>query len=851
MTDPEPIQNRTNIAKIPASAPSHSGVTAQGARSVAVGGNAQLIQTGDNATAHIVELSPEVLLAEVDTPRGIDNVPLRPGLFVGRDAELGQLDPDTPSGGYLVVHGIGGIGKSTLVAQWAATRAHKYSPAVWITASSAGEIRQGLADFAIRLQPILAAVLEIDQLAERGMQWLATHSQWLLVLDNAENLNDIGDVLARVGTGGRIIVTSRRSTGWQPGTALLPLEVLHPSESLRLLIGLMTSAGPRNEDGSVELCAELGHLPLAIEQSGAYLQQSPFATPRTYLQMLVDHPADTYAQTAVDGDSARTIARVWRVTLDRVTAIEPAAAELLRVLAWYGPDAVPYLLLQNLAHAPMLDNALGVLAAYSMITPDLTTRSISVHRLVQAVTRTADPTDPHREPAAIERARNRAMAALHTALPDHQDPASWQDWRALLPHIEILSDHTRSCPHESTVIAAALDLHAGIFLHGQGLNAPALDHLERALDIRERILGDDHPDTLTARDRVARSYRAAGRANEALVLLERTVAARERVLGARHADTLDSRHNLAYVYETIGRPHDAVELFERTLTYREQTLGRDHPDALSTRSSIARVYRTIGRVPDAITLFERALADSERILGRRHPNTLSTRSSLAHAYLETGRSNEAITLFEQVRRDCEHILGDQHPNTFSAANNLASAYASVGRLTEAVELFEQTFRNRESVLGTGHSETLEAGNNLARAYRDIGQTHQAIELFERTRTHCMNHLGFEHLTTLRVGNNLASTYQSADRIVDAVRLFEQNLRDRLQVLGPCHLMTLVSRFNLAVAYLAQKRVDEAIELLNRTFSDCEQALGRDDAITEKVARKLESARQNSSQRTEG
>ncbi|MEU3010222.1 hypothetical protein [Nocardia asteroides] len=76
----------------------------------------------------------------------------------------------TQSGGRLAEYGIGGIGKSTLVAHRAALRAHRYSPKVWITDSNVGEIRQGVADFAIRLQPMMAAVLEVDQLAERGLK---------------------------------------------------------------------------------------------------------------------------------------------------------------------------------------------------------------------------------------------------------------------------------------------------------------------------------------------------------------------------------------------------------------------------------------------------------------------------------------------------------------------------------------------------------------------------------------------------------------------------------------------------------------------------------------------------------
>ncbi|MGY1947719.1 tetratricopeptide repeat protein, partial [Nocardia asiatica] len=527
-SDPRPEQpDVPEAVHVPA-----AGVHASGPRAVAVGGNAGVVQTGDNS--RIVQLPAEAWqpIAEVDAPPGIDNLPVHPGHgFVGRDAELGKLDTVLAAPGRVVVqavHGLGGIGKSTLVAHWAATRPHGHRPILWVTADTAADVQQGLAKFAAALQPALAQALEVEQLAERALQWLATHTGWLLILDNVNDLTDITEVLARTGTGGRIIITSRRSTGWQPDTAIVRLDVLEPDESLQLLTGLITetAAGARDSDGAAELCAELGHLPLAIEQAGAYLAQNPLTTPCDYLRLLADYPAAMYEQAAVDVDPERTIARIWRVTLDRIIAAQPAAADLLRALAWYGPDDIPLALCQNLADPPTLNTALGVLAAYSMITADPATRSVSIHRLVQAVARTPDPNDPHRAPEVIGQARARAAEALYTGLPDYKDPGTWPAWRVLLPHVNALTNHITSGidSDSTTLVIAAIRNHTGLFLSDQGLHASAQAHLEQALADRERVLGADHPDTLGSRNNLASAYQAAGRVAEAIPLYERTLA---------------------------------------------------------------------------------------------------------------------------------------------------------------------------------------------------------------------------------------------------------------------------------------------------------------------------------------
>ena len=199
-------------------------------------------------------------------------------------------------------------------------------------------------------------------------------------------------------------------------------------------------------------------MPLAIEQAGAYLAQAG-ATPREYLDLLARYPAAMYQAAPEGGDAARTIARIWRVTLDRL-ADDPLPGQVLRILAWYAPDAIPRTLLDGLADPPAVLHAVGRLAAYSMLTADAGT--LAMHRLVQAVTRTPDPGDPHRDPQAIDAARDQAAHQLAGALSDPRDPAGWPGWRMLLPHIDALAG--RAPPDTDTQDTAYLLNEAGLFL---------------------------------------------------------------------------------------------------------------------------------------------------------------------------------------------------------------------------------------------------------------------------------------------------------------------------------------------------------------------------------------------------
>ena len=160
----------------------------------------------------------------------------------------------------------------------------------------------------------------------------------------------------------------------------------------------------------------------------------------------------------------------------------------------------------------------------------------------------------------------------------------------------------------------------------------AIEILKDAAEESGRLLGADHPYTLTSRNNLATAYQDAGRVNDAIPLHEETLKARTQLLGPNHPDTLGSRNNLALTYQAAGRLNDAIPLLEKTLTSREELLGANHPDTLASRNNLAGAYQAAGRLNDAIPLLEKTLEAQTRILGPNHPHTLTSRNNLAMAY---------------------------------------------------------------------------------------------------------------------------------------------------------------------------------------------------------------------------
>ncbi|MFJ3310884.1 FxSxx-COOH system tetratricopeptide repeat protein, partial [Streptomyces sp. NPDC086549] len=756
------------------------GVQATGARSMAVGGDVSVAITGDGARVVMLPAEAVRWAKEVEAPPGAGNLPgSASGVFVGRKGELAELRrlladqgeaAVTQISGVRGVHGLGGVGKSALALRYAHTYRRRYTLVWWINAASTEQIVTSLAALATRLCPQWAATVGVQERAAWAILWLQWHPGWLLVFDNVEDPADLRHYLGTL-PDGHHLATSRTATGWHTIAPTMPLGLLDAEAAVDLLCTLAFGAEhvptPRQRRQAQALTAELGYLPLALEQAGAYLYQTGTD--------LDDYSArlGRVLDTATEGiDPQRTIARIWQHTLAAIETRNPLAITVLNAIAWLAPDDIPRTILAPLAPDPVtLGEALGVLHAYNMISFTADRQSVSVHRLVQTVLRHNTTNEPDAYPLGRQEAEHLARQAI-----PNQDSAT-TEWERLLPHLFTLA--TTITPHRpaSTQTADAYE-DAAQYLYQQGRDAHTIPLRTVTLAQRKQVLGDTHPDTLSIRNNLALAYEAAGDLRRAIPLFESTLVQREQVLGDTHPDTLTSRSNLAYVYQAAGDLDRAIPLHESTLVQREQVLGDTHPDTLTSRNNLAYVYQAAGDLDRAIPLFESTLAQREQVLGNTHPLTLQSRSNLARVYEAAGDLERAIPVHESTLVQREQVLGDTHPFTLQSRNYLAYAYQAAGDLERAILLYEATLAQREQVLGDTHPDTLTSRNNLAGAYQAAGDLERAIPLYEATLAQREQVLGDTHPQTLTSRNNLAGAYQAAGDLERAIPLYEATLAQR-------------------------------------------------------------------------
>ena len=233
------------------------------------------------------------------------------------------------------VHGLGGVGKTQLVLEYAHRFASDYDVIWWISAEQPTSAVAALADLARRLG--IPGAANQDEMAAGLFELLRGQARWLLVYDNAESPAQLTGLLPPGGRG-HVLVTSRWSA-WGAQASPLELDVLVRAESIEFL---RRRTGTRDDQGLAALAELVGDLPLALEEAAAYLEETR-ENLDDYLELIRDRSRELFGLDDPAGGSdpdsdRRRVATVWSVSLDRVHAQAPAAEALLSLCAFLAAE---------------------------------------------------------------------------------------------------------------------------------------------------------------------------------------------------------------------------------------------------------------------------------------------------------------------------------------------------------------------------------------------------------------------------------------------------------------------------------------------------------------------------------
>ncbi|MEU2507041.1 FxSxx-COOH system tetratricopeptide repeat protein [Streptomyces sp. NPDC007863] len=762
------------------------------------------------------------------------NVPPHNPNFVGREYLLDQVREQLLTGDTSAVlphalHGMGGVGKSQIAIEYVYRYAHDYDIVWWIPSEQPTMILTALTELAQRMGLNVSneanqAVPAVREALRRG----APYDRWLLVFDNAENVEAVRPYFPTGGTG-KILITSRNQE-WDRVARTLSVDIFTREESKALLRRRARDLS----DTDADLLAEaLGDLPLAIEQAAAWQAVTGMAVPE-YLRLIKEKIAELMLELVPSPDYPMSVAAAWDVSLRQLEQRNPAALQFLQVCSFFAPEPISRSFFNNsrtttiapelneaLRDPIRLNRAIREINIYALARIEHRHNTIQLHRLVQAVL--VNRMSPQQQADM----RHGAHLLLADANPNNPTSrALWPRYQQLLPHVTGSRAVECEDPWVRRLIRGMVE-----FLHTWGDHAGAAAMAREALRIWTEKFGAEDQQTLQMAKWLAFVLRALGEYQEAAAMMERTADTYIRTMGEDHEGTLDALIQLTSGLRLRAEMARGLEIdrsvYERSL----RAFGEEDPATLRAAHNLGIGLRLMGLYEEARTVDTETARLRALHMGENHATTLNTLTGLSIDIRETGDYLEAAAHQESVYARQSAAFGEDAPSALGAARVLSVCRRRAGDHEGALALAESVWSKFVDRYGPDHPDAVACAANLVVDLRQDGQLQRSRELAEATIDRYTAKLGGHHPYTLSARVNLALTLRQMDELAAAREHLDAALPGLRDSLGEEHVLTMTAAVGMGSLLADEGRHEEALALDARTLELLRDGFGETHPTT--------------------
>ncbi|MEU8080446.1 tetratricopeptide repeat protein [Catellatospora citrea] len=599
------------------------------------------------------------------------NIPQPCRSFTGREWDLKEIvkyyEDQSPC--TIAIHGMGGVGKTQLTLRHAHLSRTEVEVGWFINAARREYLITGLTELLAHLG-VASTDDGLDD-AKTCLMHLGNVSGFILVYDDVHDPTTVEDLLPTIGSGVALITS--RHADWRGSVQPHRVTPLDPASSTEFLA---RRAGQKDPPGAEQLAAQLGGLPLALEQAAAYCD-STGVDYVAYLSQLTTR-LEELLKTKKPPNYPLPLFHTWSMSIKEARGQSADAVDLLYLLAHLASAPLPIDLLPEALRDPdSVDRVVSVLNDLSLIQTDHTSKTIQMHVMLQLVV-TNEVSHSRRETALIKRTATLLEAAFPQPRWVGSQTHEWERCAKLRPHAETVLENCRRVNLRTRTVANLIYWLA-YYLDDIGNFDNAEPLHGECIALRTELLGAEHPDTLNALNNLATVLRRTDRLEEAGELHQRILEVRQRTLGTQHPDTLVSMNNLGRVKFDLGDFDAARALLEQAVRdFPESHHGEPHQNTLAAQTNLALVLVQQGEVDRGLDIHQKVLAEKQALLGGKDPDTLRSAYLTACTLRTVGRADEARTLLSETLAEQSRLLGIQHPDTVrtqSELNSLDSAPA--------------------------------------------------------------------------------------------------------------------------------------------------------------------------------
>ncbi|KIW56192.1 hypothetical protein, variant [Exophiala xenobiotica] len=732
--------------------------------------------------------------------RSLVSIPMARNInFVGRDRILQDIHRAVTAHSFqgsdcikYIVYGMGGIGKTQTILEYAYRYRKHFSSVFWVRANSYESAMESYITIAQKIERVDKSYAVDRSLEKKDFDravtlvvkewWTARENcNWLSLFDGWDGLDDERiESLIPHGGSGVILITSRRQD-WARAGESLDIPLMQEATSLLLLekssLTKYSKSNQKELDAAKEIVNMLGHLPLAIDQAGAHIHTLKIQAGK-YLARLKENaetldwkpPANVWVY-------GKTVLRSWELTFKELEISHSDVLKIFQVCAFLAGENISESLLRdgfNFGHmdplARTVEDGMGILFSFSLAKREGAGDGFSIHPILQTCIRYR--LCPLQRQRFLARAILVVAGAVSRLAPEREQ--AWFTYRQLLSHVNSCEGHLGDCSPPTIRVgsAKAPNLHEakarfilGSFCDQLGQHDQAIRWFKRGLD---PALDPSTLSTLECRDGLFTAMLNKGHLHEALAEFQTLYTEAVTQLGVRHVLTNKIANTLGISYKKIGSWDKALEWYGKSLTQVREMFGENDQRTLAALNNMAVIYKEQKEYAKAETVLRDVLRKKEEALGEENLSTLETVMNLGILHGRRGRYDEALHLLRRALCGKEKQLGKDNPKTLGVKGNIANQYLRSGKVEDAIKLHKETYDGYKRIHGPIHQDIFTTADRLGEDYFQKGMYPESLRWYYEALFGMTRLLGKGNAKTLETVANIAQVFQVQGQFYQAI-----------------------------------------------------------------------------------
>ena len=346
----------------------------------------------------------------------------------------------------------------------------------------------------------------------------------------------------------------------------------------------------------------------------------------------------------------------------------------------------------------------------------------------------------------------------------------------------------------------------------------------------EKIFGKESKFYANVCANLASLYRITGKYEKAEPLYLEAMQIRERVCGKKSTEYALSCNSLGGLYRTLARYRKAEPLYIEAKETIHEVGNQDRYYAMFTEN-LGILYMQMGEYDKALPLYLEAKDIKAKVVGVEHPEYATNCTNLSGLYLATGEYEKAEALLLEAREIYKRALGSDHVLYAASCNNLGHFYEFLGQTEKAEDLYKEAIQIEQKVVGRDHPDYAKMCMDLASLYTELNEFKKAEPLFLDAKQIAEKTVGKESGEYAASCDDLGSLYTYLSEYQKAEALLLEAKEIRKKVFGEGHPYYAESCNNLAGLYNETGQYQKAESLLTEAKQISEKALGKEHTVT--------------------